>query len=167
MPLTWVYSWFMGRLPVLIALAVVAGAIWWAVDSYGDRRAAEVQARWDVQLQADATAARKAQADSDATLARQKQATADAARRFASEQTENARLAGVNRALADRLRSALARRADPVPAAPADSDGTEPEGGGVDAVTVALALSGFARGCAESRDGLRDQVNALIDAWPR
>jgi hypothetical protein len=167
MPLTWVYSWVMGRLPVLIALAGLLAGLWYYGHTRYNAGEAAVEARWAVQLQADATAARKAQDAADATLKRQKQATLDAARLFTEKQNENALLADRNRALADRLRSALARRADPVPAAPADPGGTEPEGAGVDAVTVAIALSGFARGCAESRDGLRDQVNALIDGWPR
>jgi hypothetical protein len=163
----WLTSWLAGR---WLSIAIVAGCVaglagsyWWAYN----RGAASVEARWAVQLQADATAARKAQDAADATLKRQKQATLDAARLFTEKQNENALLADRNRALADRLRSALARRADPVPAAPADPGGTEPEGAGVDAITVAVALSGFSRGCAESRDQLRDQVNALLDAWPR
>lgn len=121
--------------------------------------------RWEAreaQIQAATVAAQAVAAE---VLARQTAATRDAAARYAHEQTETSRLAGVNRDLDRRLRDAL-RRA-PVPAAAADPAEPEPEGVGIDAGAVAMDLSGFAQRCAESRDNLRDQVNALIDAWPR
>jgi hypothetical protein len=164
----WLYSWFMGRLPILIALGAIVGGFWWYGHTRYNAGEAAVQARWDAYELEATKAASIAQAAADAALARQKQATIDAATRFQNEQVENVRLAGVNAALADRLRDALAAaRRDPVPAAPADTGEPEPESIGLDAATVAVALSGFSRGCAESRDALRDQVNALLDAWPR
>lgn len=125
------------------------------------------EARWEARDRAYTDAQAKAQAAADATLARQRQATQAAAEEFAREQTENARLYGVNVDLARRLRSALARPAATVPAAAADTGEPQPASGWVDARTVALAAVGFAEGCAKSRDDLAAQVIGLQDAWPR
>jgi hypothetical protein len=166
---SWLWAHWKGVLVVLVAGGVLWG-LWASLDAYGDRRAAEAVLPWQEAARKAAAAAGAAQAEADARHAKQYAATVDAARRFADAQTENARLAGINRALDVRLRHALAEAragGDPLPAAAPDPAEPEPEGVGLDARAVALALSGYARGCAESRDALRDQVNALIDAWPR
>jgi hypothetical protein len=46
-PALWVYSWVMGRLPVLIALAAIVGGVWWYGNSQYNAGEAAVQARWD------------------------------------------------------------------------------------------------------------------------
>lgn len=163
---SWLWAHWKGVFVVLIAAGVLCGT-WWAVDAYGDHRAAEAVLPWQEAARKAAEAAGVAQAAADARYEQQRQATYDAAQRFAEQQTENARLAGLNRDLARRLQDRLRAGRDQLPATPADPDEPEPEGGGLDARTVALALSGFSRACAESRDQLRDQVNALIEAWPR
>lgn len=166
---SWLWAHWKGVLVVLVAGGVLWG-LWASLDAYGDRRAAEAVLPWQEAARKAAEAAGVAQAEADARYSRQYAATLDAARRFADAQTENARLAGINHALDYRLRNALVKAragGDPVSGAGADPGGDGSEGVGIDARTVALALSGFSRACAESRDQLRDQVNALIDAWPR
>lgn len=165
MPLTWLVSWAAAHWKGIAAVVLVA-ALFGGLYGLGRSHASAAwEARWEAREAELADAAAQAQARADATLARQTAATREAARRFADAQTDNARLAGVNRDLDRRLRDALRRDAVPAPAP--DPAGTEPPGVRLDAATVALALSGFSRECAERADGLRDQVNALIEAWPR
>lgn len=121
--------------------------------------------RWEAreaQIQAATVAAQAVAAE---VLARQTAATRDAAARYAHEQTETSRLAGVNRDLDRRLRDALRRAA--VPAACTDPAGSEPAAAGVDAAAVAGDLSALALRCAEQHDRLAGQVAGLIAAWPR
>lgn len=47
MPLTWIYSWVMGRLPVLLAVAAVLGGLWWFGHLRYTAGEAALQARWD------------------------------------------------------------------------------------------------------------------------
>lgn len=168
--MNWLVSLIAGR---WLALAGLVGILAVLVGIYGLGRHHSTM-RWEARMAAQerayTDAAHKAQQAADAAVARQKQATIDAARLFTEKQNENALLADRNRALADRLRSALARRADPVPAAPADPGGTEPAPGGQLSVPVEFVVSGlvdFAGACARSRDDIAAQVNALLDAWPR
>ncbi len=167
-PGLWLFSFLAGHWKIVLLLVICAtytGAVYVMGSHNG---AMGVQMRWNAQKAADAAAVAQAQAENAERLNRQRQATMDAARKFADAQVENLRLAGVNAALADRLRAALtAPVADDVPAATAPAGEPEPEGVRVDAVTAAIALSGFARECAADRDRIGEQVNGLLDAWPR
>lgn len=169
----WSWGWAHWKgIVIVAALGALSWGLWAALDAYGDRRAAEAVAPWQEAAQKAAAAAGVAQAEADARFENQRKATHDAAHRFAEQQTENTRIAGVNRALSERLRGALAEaraasRRDPVPEAGGDPAEPEPEELRLDAGAVFNALDGFARACAKSRDDLRDQANALIDAWPR
>lgn len=121
--------------------------------------------RWEAreaQIQAATVAAQAVAAE---VLARQTAATRDAAARYAHEQTETSRLAGVNRDLDRRVRDALRR--DRVPAACPDPARAEPPAAAADAAGLAGDLSALALRCAEQHDRLAGQVAGLIAAWPR
>jgi len=93
-----------------------------------------------------------------------------AAEEFAREQTENARLHGVNTDLGRRLRSAIARPAASLPAAATDTGEPQPAAAGVATVAVSIIveeLDQFARDCARIADERGTQARALIEGWPR
>lgn len=168
--MTWLYSWAMGRLPVLIVLAAVLGL---AAGLYGLGRhhsTTRWESRWEARETAWANAQAEAQRLADEAVERQRSATIEAAQRFSDAQAQNVTLADRNRQLGERLRRALARPAGDLPTPAPDPAGTEPAGDRLDAESVVDLLRGisaFAEGCARSRDDLAAQVNALQDAWPR
>jgi hypothetical protein len=79
-PALWLYSWVMGRLPVLIALAAIVGGVWWYGHTRYNAGQADTQARWD-----DAT--RKATEDAR-IKERGWQATVDASDRSRNDALE-------------------------------------------------------------------------------
>jgi len=162
-----VTSFVAGRWLVLAGLVAVLALF---AGTYGLGRS-HANARWEPRWEAReanwSDAQDKAQSAADAILMRQRQATLAAAEEFVREQTENARLHGVNSDLGRRLRSAIARPAQSLPATAADTSEPQRTPQRLDAQTVALAAIGFAEGCAKSRDDLAAQVNGLLDAWPQ
>ena len=110
---SWLWAHWKGVFVVLIAAGVLCGT-WWAVDAYGDRRAAEAVLPWQEAARKAAEAAGEAQAAADAREEREARVIAESNRRIADARTEIGRLYDDRRALTRRLQDLAARR-DTVP----------------------------------------------------
>ncbi len=166
-----IWSWIMGRLPVLILFACAFGGVAWFGHLRYNAGQAEVQARWDgreLAIQREADRAKAA----EAALAAARQARKVAEdKRYTDAQTEIERLGGINRTLASGMQDlAAAARRRPLPQ-PTDIAGCvlelAAERGRADRGRDLLAEGGelLAR-ISRDRAGAASAAVSVCHAWP-
>lgn len=162
------WSWLWAHWKGVLAVALL-GAAWWALDAYGDRRAAEAVLPWAEAAQKAAAAAGEAQAAADEQADRDAQRVADANRRSLNAEVSTDRAARDNAALLRRLRQRpVAARCDQVPAAAPDAGGAEAGAAAREFPTDDwLDLADAARRCADERERNATAVRAGREGWPR